>query len=889
MKRFLAIIAGFFGLILLAMLIIPYFYKDNLLNMLKQQANKKLEAEVAFSNDIGLSLFPNFPDATLTINDISVVNKAPFKGDTLASVKQFSTTIDLFSLMGSGPMRVEAFSLKKPDLFVHVLKDGTANYQIYQADTTAQPEKTQAPQTADTAASSFQLALSRYTISNANVVYKDESTGIFTQVTNLDHEGSGDFTATQFNLDTKTDIQGVTFRYGGVQYMDAVRTQLDAILGMNLDKMKFSFKENTLRLNDFTVGFDGHVAMPSDAIAMDLSVKTKETAFSQLLSLVPAIYEQNFENLETRGKLTFQGEAKGQYTDKQYPAFNAKLMVENGYFKYPSLPKALRGINLDLAVANPNGDLDKTVTRLQPLRFQLGSEPFKASMVLKTPMSDPFVDGAIKGKLNLGNLQELIPLGEETKLAGVLDADAAMKGHYSAIEASRYEDFKAEGNLSLSNFRYASAGLAPMEIPEARLSLSPQKAALKAFRFKTGKSDLKAQGTLNNMLGYVMKGKTLKGQFTVQSDYLNLNPLLASEEGEPTQETEQPAKPDTGGSYQLQAPAIPANLDLSLQADQLDHLVYTTMDMRNIRGEIGVRDQALYLSDFSMNMLDGQMTASGQYNTRDPQQPKTNMNLAIEGFDIQKANKTFTTLQKYAPVAEHAYGDFDADLAFKAPFQPDLMPIYDSIYSKGSLTVDKATIRDHKVLNKVADALKDDSYRELTVRNINPKYIIENGQIRLREPLRFQTGDNKFRLDGSMGLDQELNYVLQANVPGGRLQQQASKLVSQFTGKDANLGNRILVDFVITGQPGNPKIKPKFAGTAGGSGDGGADPVKQAKEKLQQQKQKAKQKVKEKKKELKQKAEKEKEKAKEKAKDKAKKAKEKAKEKAKDKVKDIFK
>ena len=133
-------------------------------------------------------------------------------------------------------------------------------------------------------------------------------------------------------------------------------------------------------------------------------------------------------------------------------------------------------------------------------------------------------------------------------------------------------------------------------------------------------------------------------------------------------------------------------------------------------------------------------------------------------------------------------------------------------------------------------------------------------------------------------------------MPGGQLQQRASQLVSEFTGQDADLGSRVLVDFLITGKPGNPQIKPKFAGTADGDGGGGQQPLKQAKDKLKEEKQKARErlekekqkarkKAEQKKKKARERAKKEKEKAKQKAKDK----KEEAKEKAEDKIKDIFK
>lgn len=897
MKQFLAILGSLIGLILLAMLIVPYFFKDNILDALKQQANKQLEAEVAFSNDIGLSLFTHFPDATLTVNDIRVVNKAPFKGDTLAQVPQFSTTIDLFSLIGSGPMTVQAISLQQPDLRIKVLENGKANYQIYAADTTKAAETAQQKDSSADTSSTFRLALNNYRISQGHLTYDDQSTGVYTQVDDLNHEGRGDFTLSQFDLDTETAIQALTLRYGGVNYLDSVTTELDAVLGMNLDRMRFTFQENTLSLNEFTVGFDGSVGLPEDAIALDLSVKTQETAFRQLLSLVPALYEKDFQQLETRGELTFQGEAKGRYTDDQYPAFQAELGVTDGYFKYPSLSQALQKVNLSLSVDNPGGKLDNTVTSLEPLQFEVAGEPFKARMLLKTPMSDPFVDGTMKGKLNLGNLEDLIPLGEETLLAGILDTDVAIEGRYSAIEESRYEDFKANGNLALTDFRYQSPDLEPLIIPEAKLALSPQRANLKTFRFQTGQSDLQAKGQLTNLIGYAMKGKTLRGNFTVQSDYFNLNPLLASEESDakPADKPDQP-QPDTGGSYALEAPQIPANLDLTLKADPLQQLVYTTMDMRNIRGTIQVVNQALYLDDFRMDMLDGTMTASGRYSTQDPEQAQTAMDLSIRGFSMQAANRTFTMLRQYAPVAKHTYGDFDADLSFDAPIQSNLSPVYDNLFSKGNLQIDRAIVRDYQVLNTVADKLQDDRYRQLEVSDINPKYTIENGRIRLREPIRFQTGDNKFRLDGSMSLKQELNYVLRANVPGGKLQQQAGQLVSDFLGQDADLGSRILVDFIITGKPGNPQIKPKFAGTAGGDGGGQQQTLQQAKEKLQEQKEKVQKQLEKEKAKAKQKAQQKKQEAKQKAKEKKEKAEKKAKQKAKekkeeaeDKIKDIFK
>jgi hypothetical protein len=60
-------------------------------------ANEKLNATVDIK-DFGLNLFSNFPNATLSLNDASVVGVGDFQKDTLLSAKSASVTIDLMSL-----------------------------------------------------------------------------------------------------------------------------------------------------------------------------------------------------------------------------------------------------------------------------------------------------------------------------------------------------------------------------------------------------------------------------------------------------------------------------------------------------------------------------------------------------------------------------------------------------------------------------------------------------------------------------------------------------------------------------------------------------------------------------------------------------------------------
>jgi hypothetical protein len=68
------------------------FFKDQIKAKITAAINKSRH-KVSFE-DADLSLFKNFPNANVTLYQLDIINKAPFEGDTLASIQE----IDLKSI-----------------------------------------------------------------------------------------------------------------------------------------------------------------------------------------------------------------------------------------------------------------------------------------------------------------------------------------------------------------------------------------------------------------------------------------------------------------------------------------------------------------------------------------------------------------------------------------------------------------------------------------------------------------------------------------------------------------------------------------------------------------------------------------------------------------------
>jgi uncharacterized protein involved in outer membrane biogenesis len=189
MKKFLKITGIVILVIILLMILLPFLFKGKIIEIVKKEANKNLNATLNFE-DAGLNFFSSFPDLTLSLDELSIVNKAPFEGDTLVRLKEFSASVDLWSIIGGDQIKVEGISLDEPTIFVYVLKDSTANYNITKPDSAAETDTS--------AGGNLAVKLKKYSVENGTVAYIDQTSDMLLMIRNLNHSGSGDFSKEKF-------------------------------------------------------------------------------------------------------------------------------------------------------------------------------------------------------------------------------------------------------------------------------------------------------------------------------------------------------------------------------------------------------------------------------------------------------------------------------------------------------------------------------------------------------------------------------------------------------------------------------------------------------------------------------------------------------------------
>ena len=512
-----------FVLLLITIIILPFIFKDKLIAMLKEEVNKNVNAKVDWG-DFDLSLFSSFPDFRFTINNVRVSGINEFEKDTLANIPLLKLDLNLMSVISGDQYKVNSIYLENARLKARVLKDGKANWDIAREDSTA----AKTPESAEP--SKFKLALKSLEIKNGYIVYDDASLDVLTILDGMNHTLSGDFTQDNFLMETQTTIERFTQEYGGMAYLKKAKVDLKANLDMDMKNWKFTFKENEVTINELGLGIDGYFAMPGDDYDMGMTFKAKQTEFRNILSLMPAVYTADFKDVKTSGKLTLDGYLKGIYSEKKntMPGYGVNLQIADGMFQYPSLPKSVTGINIDLKVDAPSGDPDKMVIDAKKFAMNIGGNPVAGNLHVESPVSDALINGAVNGKINLATIRDIVPLEKGDELNGIISANVKMAGRMSMIDKGEYDKFQASGTLGIADMIYKTKDMPETSIKAMDLNFSPKFVELTKLDSKIGKSDIRADGRIDNLLQYLFKDQLLKGNFNMNSSLMDLNALLST-------------------------------------------------------------------------------------------------------------------------------------------------------------------------------------------------------------------------------------------------------------------------------------------------------------------------------------------------------------------------
>lgn len=787
LKKILKAVGIFLLVIIIALAAAPFLFKDKIKQLVLKSINENVDAKVAF-NDVDLSLFKSFPRANVTIDKLSIINKAPFEGDTLVYAGEVNLKMSIKELFKSEgePMNIESFSSKNGVINILFDKNGVGNFDIAIKD---KKDKKQ-----DSKSKPFAMNVQNYEIENLRFTYFDERSKVKMVIDSLNHQGKGNFAASKLDLTTKTTAK-VSLDMDKTNYMKNIKLDLDAVLGIDLENSKYTFKDNKALINQLPLEFDGFIQIVDAGQEYDLTFKTPTSSFKNFLGVIPEAYAGNLSTVKTTGDFKVSGFAKGLYSDKTVPKFNLAIASNNASFKFPDLPKSVENIVIDTKIINETGILNDTYVNLDKLSFRIDQDVFNVQANVKNIVENPLVDAKLKGTVNLANVSKAYPVKLDTPLSGILKADIETKFDMKSVETNQYQNIQAAGNASISGFKYVDADKKAYTINTAVAQFSNQKINLQQLDMTTGKTDLKVNGVLENFLGYAFKNQELRGNFTMKSNQFLVSDFMSKTETTVNNKT-----------VTTEAVKIPKLLNVTLNASA-NTVVYDNLNLKNVSGKIIVKDEAVSLQNLKTSIFNGLITATGDVSTKG-KVPTFNMNLGLSTVDINQTFSQLDMLKKIAPIADAINGKLNSTIKLSGnldakTMSPDLNTLSGDLF--GQLLSTTINSKNSAVLNKLDEKVKFIDLQKLNLNDLKANLTFKDGKVNVK-PFDIKYQDIKINVGGQHGFDQSMNYNLKFDVPAKYLGTEANKLIAKLSPAEANKLENIPVTAILTGNFKNPKV-----------------------------------------------------------------------------------
>jgi hypothetical protein len=785
LKKILKITLIVILLLAVALFAVPYFFKDQIKDKITQAINDKVDAKVSFA-DADLSLFKNFPNANVTLDKLVIINKAPFEGDTLVSLGELNLKMSIKELFKGKEeaMNIDGITSKNGLINIIFNKDGIANYDIALKD-----KKT----AADGKSKPLSLKIQDYKIENFKFKYFDESSKIKMVIDSLNHEGTGNFAAQKLDLVTKSTAK-ISLDMDKVNYMKNVALTLDAVLGIDLDKSKYTFKENKALVNQLPLEFDGFIQMVEAGQQYDLKFKTPTSSFKNFLGVIPAAYASSLNNVKTTGDFTVVGFAKGLYSDTTVPKFKIEIASNNASFKYPNLPKSVQNIVIDTKIINETGILNDTYVNLDKLSFKIDQDVFNAKANIKNITKNPIVDAALKGTINLSNLSKAYPIKLDKPLSGILNADVTTKFDMESVEKSQYENINNAGTMSLSGFNYVDENGKTMNISNALVQFNPSQVNLKQLNATTGKSDISVTGILDNFYGFIFKNQELKGDFFMNSKQLAVSDFMTTGEKTKTE------------TKKADAMKIPAFLNCTLTAKAAT-VLYDNLTLKDVSGKLIVNDEKVTLQNVKSSIFGGVIGVNGAVSTKG-KIPVFNMDLNLNQVDIAQSFTQLDILKKIAPIAGIINGKLNSTIKLNGNLDakeltPDLKTLTGDLLGQLLSTTINST--NSTLLTALGSNLKFIDVSKINLNDLKAAITFKDGKVNVK-PFNIKYKDIKATIGGTHGFDQSMNYNLKFDVPAKYLGSEANALIAKLSPADAAKLESFPINAVLLGNFTNPKI-----------------------------------------------------------------------------------
>ena len=514
-------------------------------------------------------------------------------------------------------------------------------------------------------------------------------------------------------------------------------------LKIRLDSLYFDINKNKLSAFLISDGF-------GDKININSKIKSK----LDLEFLSNALQIPNFK---VAGNLDADVISKGTYNKKEktFPVTDGRFEIKNGFIQTVFYPKPIQNINLKANFKSPTSEFKDASFILSPANFTFEGEPFNLNASFKN-FDDINYDIKAKGTLNVARIYKVFSQ-KGLDVDGFIKANLSLVGKQSDASNGRIDNLKNSGTLEVKNIKTTSTYLAkPFLIKNGMFTFYQDKMRFSNFIGKYGTSDISMNGNLENVINFVLsENQILKGNFTLTSNYLNVNEFIPTTTSLPQDGTEKKEIP--------MVIQVPKHLNVSVATHALK-TQYDDITIANLKGNLTIQNGSLKLSNGSLDIIGANAKMDAFYKNEGTQKAFFDYKINASEFDIKRAYNEIKMFREIVTAAESAEGIVGLNYSIKGILNNQMEPIMPSLVGSGTLSVKKVKMKGFKLLNVVSAKTENPDIKDPDISKVDIKTNIKNNIVTI-DRFKFKVAGFRLRFEGQTSLDGKLNLKMRIGLP----------------------------------------------------------------------------------------------------------------------------
>lgn len=464
------------------------------------------------------------------------------------------------------------------------------------------------------------------------------------------------------------------------------------------------------------------------------------------------------EDIVLRGVIDAKGSIKGTYEPKRklFPVIDSEIKFVNGYVQFKRIPDLpIENIQIHTIIKSKRGSLNDLTIKVLPIDFKIAGEPFQLAASLYN-LNNLNYNVKSKGTLNIGNLYKLFKI-DGIDVRGRLLTSLFLSGLQSDAVKGDFDKLKNGGKFEVDNITVTSDMFPkPLHIKKGVFKFYKEKMKFEKFEATYGSSKFSMNGYLTNVIGYMLKGDTLKGNFDLQTPYMNVDEFMMFANNKTSNVTT--ANTSNAGVIQ-----VPKDINITFNA-VADKIKYTEYNIENFTGNLVVSKGGIDLKDTKFNLIGTNVAMNGTYEPTGYRSALFSYHLKASEFDIQRAYKEITLFREMVTMAKDAYGTVSLDYSLKGKLNSSMFPVMKSIEGQGTLSLANISFKGFKLLGAIADKTDAKSLEKGTLSDVNIKSSIKDNVMTI-ERTKMKMAGFRPRFEGQVSLDGDLNIGFRLGLP----------------------------------------------------------------------------------------------------------------------------